>query len=344
MQRPLMDPLFVKPFVTPKKQWVVTVWTVAALKWFVRTLVSRPLALYKPGQQARAFKFMPEVIRPAAMQALFLPLALSLTAALLVYVGTHPTPPPIMLDPSSQGVYYEQVSMTSEDGTPLMGWMVPALDASRVLAQRDKILHTKYPAIVLVHDFGQTPQQMLPLVGPLHEEGLSVLIVGLRGTGTGKSAGQTFGFNEASDICTAVNFMRSQPKIDDTHIGVLGLGTGATATLIASQRDAGIRVLILADPVNDVDSVVARRIGPRGAMITWMRPFSRWGFQLAYHVTGDDLNYNRLDFLTRTHPSLTLPHGCDHVDYFDRQRIAQIQWFLHKELRTGDATVASGLN
>lgn len=339
-----MDPLFVKPFVTPKKRWLVTVCFLAVVRGIVRTLVSRPLALYQPGQQARAFKFMPEVIRAAAMQALFLPLALSLTAALLVYIGTHPTHPPIMLDPSSQGVYYEQVSMTSDDGTPLMGWITPAIDATRVLAQRDRILHTKYPAVVLVHDFGQTPQQMLPLVGPLHEEGVAVLVIGLRGIGTGKTTGETFGLNEATDIVAACNYLRTQAEIDSTHIGVLGVGTGATAALLASQRDAGIRVLILADPVIDVDSVVTRHIGPRQGWLTWMRPLSKWGFQLAYHVTGDDLNYGRLDFLTRTHPSLTLPHGSDHVDYFDKQRIAQIQWFLHKELRTGDATVASGMN
>lgn len=341
MQRPVMDPLFVKPFEAPKKRAGPIVLLFSAVRWVGKTLISRPLALYKPGQQPRVFRPMAEFVRAAACQAVFLPLALCLTAGVLVYIGTHPSTPAIALDPNSQGIYFDQVSLTSDDGTPLMAWFSPVIDARRVLAHKDRALRQKDPAVILVHDFGQSPQQLLPLVGPLHDEGVAVLAIGVRGVGTSKSAGQTFGLNEASDVRAAVDFLRQSIQIDSSKIAVVGLGSGATAALLAAQRDSSIKALVLADPVRDFDEVLERRIGPSQAWVKWMRPLSQWAFQFCYHVNADDVSFDRLKSITESRPTLVLPHGSERSDYFTRKRIAKVQLFIHEQLRAQSPQVAA---
>jgi len=335
-----MDPLFVKPFEAPKRHWAVTAFFLAFLRWIGRTLISRPLAIYKPGQESRVFRPVHEFMRAAAYQAMFLPLALSLTAALLVYIGTHPALPVISLDPGSAGVYYDQVTLTSEDGTSLSAWFAPVVDASRVLAQKERIIRTKDPAIVLVHDFGQTPQQLLPLVGPLHEEGVAVMVVGLRGTGAAKAAGQTFGLNESSDVRAAIDYLRGCVQIDGSRIGVMGVGTGATAAMLAAQRDPSIKALIIADPVKDVDEMIDRRVAPKQAWVKWMKPMCKWAFEICYHVTADDMSLDRLKKATQNRPILTLPPGTDNTEYFSKKMIARVQWFVHQQLRSTDIAAA----
>jgi dienelactone hydrolase len=336
-----MDPLFVKPFEPPKRHWVITVFVLAVLRWIGRTLISRPLAVYRPGQESRVFRPMHEFMRAAAYQALFLPMALSLTAALLVYIGTHPALPTISLDPAAQGIYFDQVNLTSEDGTALSAWFAPVVDARRVLAQKERIIRTKDPAIVLVHDFGQSPQQLLPLVAPLHEEGLAVMVVGLRGVGAAKVAGQTFGLNESADVRAAVDYLRRCVQVDGTRIAVLGVGTGATAALLAAQHDPAIKALIVADPVKDADQVIDRRVAPRQAWVKWMKPMCKWAFEICYHVTADDMRLDRLTAVSQTRPTLSLPPGSESTEYFSKKMIARVQWFVHQQLRSPDA-MASG--
>ena len=155
---------------------------------------------------------------------MFLPVLPLLAAITLVYAGTHPAPPPALSDPSSQGLYYDPVSIISQDGTRLSGWLVPAIDAHRVATQREAALSERRPALVLVHDFGQSPQQMLPLLGPLHDEGYVLLAVCLRGDGIDHTVGQTFGVSESLDVKAAVELL-SPPAI-----------CGPTADWIARNR------------------------------------------------------------------------------------------------------------
>ena len=119
----------------------------------------------------------------AASRALFLPLLPLLAAGLLVYAATHPTPREATGDPAAYGIYFQSISITTEDGLHLNSWLLPAIDAHRVLAERDSVLKDRWPAIILVHDFTQSLQDMLPLVGPLHDEGFVLLVISLRGDG-----------------------------------------------------------------------------------------------------------------------------------------------------------------
>ena len=91
---------------------------------------------------------------------------------------------------------------------------------------------------------------MLPLVTPLHQAGYIVFVLGLRGSNLGSTYGSTFGLSESNDVKAAVDLLRKTPFVDTKRIAVLGLGTGATASLLAVQKDPGIAAMVTAALAN----------------------------------------------------------------------------------------------
>ena len=293
MQRPVMDPLFLEQLKAPppKYKWLHA--AARGLQWLARKLLSHPLAHRQNRLKFANESLAQRLIRGMAYRLLLAPCVIALVATTLVFTGTHPRAAVGTGDPGSFGVFHEPVEFAAEDGTRLTGWLAPVVDARRVLLHKDRLLHHKHPAVVLVHDFGQGPHQMLPLVAPLHDDGIVVLAVGLRGVGTPAAAPQTFGLTEAQDVLAAVNLLRQRPFVDANRIVVVGLGTGANATVIAAGKDAGITALVLADPAVDAAQVVARRIGPDVAGLRWFQPVSKWAFEIGYRQDIDDISLNQ---------------------------------------------------
>jgi len=338
-QRPLMDPLFVKPFTPPVKK-SSTNWLVPSLRWFGKTMVSRPLAVRRAEEAVERRSPFAEFVRALICQLLFLPLALAAAVFSLVYLGTHPPIPSITADPNSVGVYFDPVTFNSTDGATLSAWMAPALDARRIIDQRDLVLSTNCPAVILVHDFGNSPQEMLPLIPSLHEEGVTVLTLGLRGVGAGLPRGQTFGINEAGDIRAAVDWLRTQPRVDVNRIAVVGLGTGATAALLAAAKEPSIKALVLADPVESADGMIAKHIGPHDERVKWLQPACKWIFELYYHVEADDVNYSRMNQVMASRPTLMLPGGSNRPEYLDKNIQTQVLTFVRQQFHTRDTASA----
>jgi hypothetical protein len=337
MQRPVMDPTFVD-LTQPKKRrmriwhWIVNT-LVKIARWFGRSLMSNPLAVRKPEEPQDSI--VKVLVRMAISWAIFLPALTALLAAGFVAVGTHPAPPAVLLDPNCQGCYFDSITFSSEDGTSLSGWMVPALDARRVINERDKILRSHRPGIVLVHDYGQSPQQMLSLVKPLHDEGMNVLVVSLRGSGSARVTGETFGLKEAGDVAAAVDVLRHTPFVDANRIAVAGIGSGANATMIAAAKDPTIKALIVANPLKSCDEAIIARIAPHDPWLDWMEPICRHAFELMYGVNADDLNYDRCSSVLKSKPSLLFDTG-DAYAFANRDNIHQIREFCRAKLQTQD--------
>jgi len=217
VQRPVMDPIPMSPDLEGR----------AGRRGVIRRTLQFLLRRSTRWQQLEAVfddgsKFW-RVCRGILYRLALLPMLTMLIASALVYTRTHPSQPAVEPDPSAVGCYYQPVDMLSEDGRHLEGWLVPALSAHDVLLMHDGALHLRRPAVVLAHDFGQTQQQMLPLVRPLNEKGWVVLVVGLRGAGTATPVGQTLGLNESMDIKAAVALLRRQRFVDGSHITLVGV-------------------------------------------------------------------------------------------------------------------------
>lgn len=271
-------------------------------------------------------------VRACLYRLMFVPTLLAVLVTVLVVTATHPRPATGVMDPTSQGVYYDPVELLSLDETKLEGWLVPVVNAKRVIAEREDVLHKNYPAIVLVHDFAATRQQMLPLVAPLHEAGYVLLIINLRGRGPSANTGVTFGINEAQDVRAAVELLRRRPFVDPDAIGVLGVGTGATATLLAAEQDPRIGTLVLDHPVRQFQDILNERIGPRQSWLSWVRPMCKWTFELTYKVDAEDVELGRFSEVMSKRPVLMLDEGGETLSSVKPVRTRQIVDFLHRHL------------
>jgi hypothetical protein len=296
-----MDPLFLQAATDledrpAKKKWGAVRalrWGLRSLGWVVGKLFSDPLARKRHGRQDGNDSPFGRFVREATGRLVFGPLLVVLSVAALVYSGTHPPTPPPGPGPASVGLYYESVNFASSDATRLRGWIVPSIDAGRVLDGSEGPPGSGHPGVVLAHDYGQSQSQLLPLLAPLHEAGFEVLAVGLRGVGLGRPAALTFGPDESKDITAAVQVLRARPSVDPRRIAIVGVGTGANAALLSFQRDNAIAALVLADPVPGSREAVHRYIGPNFPALEWMQSLTRWGWEICYHAGADEIDLTR---------------------------------------------------
>jgi pimeloyl-ACP methyl ester carboxylesterase len=341
MQRPVMHPVFRAEDVTAAKQktpkWKTFFKTkvVGSFKGALRMLVSSPVKMGRRAEVENRAPLASRLVRGLAYRALFLPVLVALSSATLVFTGTHPSLVYSATDPATFGVYFDPVAFESEDGTRLEGWIAPVIDAKAIIEKRDKILRSKHPAVVLVHDFAKSPQQLLPLFAPLHEDGLIVMAVGLRGTNasTFQTAGQTFGLREAMDVSSTVEALRADPFVDTTRIAIVGVGTGANAAVIAASKDPHVKATVLVDPLTNCDDVIRQHIGPNHRSLRWMQPLSKLTFELAYRVDAEDMDVERFPAVVRSRPCLRLASGGDEEFLAKPATVKMVREFLTAQLR-----------
>ncbi len=343
MQRPVMDPTFVDDAqhsaARLRKPRFRQMWKLA------RKLGSILLTDLMPRIVRKRLKVeegtpLGRFVRGVMYRLAFMPILLSLVIAALVMTGTHPPAVSVETDPATDAIYYEPVNFQADDGTRSEAWLVPVLDARRVIELKERALHVKHPAVILAHDYGASKQQMLPLVRPLHDAGMVVLVVGLRGSGTATPAAQTFGLTEVGDVKAAADMLRRRAYIDPDRIGVVGIGTGATAALLAAQRDESLSVLVLDDPPRGAEDVIAQHIAPHPECLRWMLPMCKWAFEIAFGVDAEDVEISRFQKLMSTHPVLMLDHRGAGTGVLGPHQIAQVEAFLRKHLMKNGPAMA----
>lgn len=132
--------------------------------------------------------------------------------------------------PTSLGVSYEDVRLTTQDGVDLVGWYIPSHNGA---------------AVYLIHGHGGNR-----LGGVFHAEaliraGYGVLMLDLRAHGD--SDGRRFGRSTVfvDDVLTAVAFLRKRPDVTDAGIGLLGISVGGMFALHAAAQTVAVRALIV---------------------------------------------------------------------------------------------------
>ncbi len=147
--------------------------------------------------------------RASPTRLLFAPILVALTAAAFVFSATHPAAGD-RRRPGDGGPALRRGQLASADGDPPRrvdrAGRRRAADRRAEGEARGKL----HPAVVLVHDFGRTPQQMPPYLAPLHDDGVVTMSVALRGSDPDSRVGQTFGLaREAADVAAAVEVRRA---------------------------------------------------------------------------------------------------------------------------------------
>ncbi|MBA3273581.1 MAG: hypothetical protein H0T11_06890 [Chthoniobacterales bacterium] len=353
MQRPVMNPMFMEEqraeAEKKRRHWqrmVRPVWIV--LRFVGKVLLTRISLLGRQRAKLRIEDGTPlqRFVRAVLYRLAFLPVALVLFIVSLVLAVTHPPHAQPESDPLTHGVYYDPVNFLSEDGTRLEGWLVPVYEAKRVLEEKEKVLTRKHPAVVLLHDFDGSREQVLPLVQPLHDAGMVVLVVGLRGSESGRGAGHTFGLREVLDVRAAVQMLRRRAYVDPTKVCVFGLGTGANAAILAAEDDPAIAALVLDRPVDGFASAFSNRVGESYRYMHTLMPLFEWTFEMMYHVDTDRLSVASRDAVMEARPVLLFDALRD-VGALQPQDVRGVQEFLRfhtivAKNETATASVANG--
>lgn len=304
MQRPIMNPTFLDvPAPKPPRKGLLR--RIKGLFSFIGRILLADVRFWHPGSKLRvedagAFS---RIFHGMVYRLLFIPLGMAAVVAVLVYMGTHPAVVNSSIDPQSIGIYYDPVSFASADGTRLEAWLVPAIDARVVIEQQEKVLQQERAAVVLVHGYGADRLQMLPLVKPLHEAGYIVLVTTLRGE-AGDSSACTFGVRESEDVLAAIEVLRRRADVDPKRIALIGTDTGATACLLAAEKDGDIQALIMDRPVRESEKLIESYLRPPQPWLIGLSPICKWTFEMAYKVDIEDLDLN--ERVRRVSPSTVL--------------------------------------
>jgi pimeloyl-ACP methyl ester carboxylesterase len=333
-----MNPMFMEEKETPSSKkkrpqkarvrHLVWGWLLRGLKLVWRLFFTNVFRMNRARLKVEDGTPIQRFVRATLYRLAFVPLILVLFVTALVFAVTHPQHVVAETDPLLQGIYYDPVNFLSEDGTRLEGWLVPMLDAKRVLEEKERALHKKHPAIVLVHDHTGTRQQMLPLVPQLHDAGLVVLVVGLRGSGQSGSAAHTFGLKESRDVRAAVDMLRRRSYVDPAKVSVMGVGTGANAAVIAADQDDNIATLILDRPLDGFEHAMTSRLGEDRPWLKTLMPLFKWTFEAMYHVDADKLNVSEFAEVTSSRPTLRFA-AAGTLEPYRRQNADVITQFLY---------------
>ncbi len=340
MERPILNPIFLDPDQPPRRP---SLWRkLLVIPRLLAVILFMDLLFWRRSSfKVEEGSTLHRIARAVAYRLIFVPLSLVLLTigllAVLIYVGTHPPRLNVQSSPLAGGHFYDPVSFNAQDGVLLEGWLIHAVDARTILENKNKILNRKFPAVVLVHDQGWNRSQMLPLVQPLHKEGYTILLISLR-SNSSAGAATTFGLREARDVEAAVELLRRRPGVDPHRIAVIGVGTGANASLLATLADCKIAALVLDRPITSSQDMVARNLLPRQPWLNWLMPISKWGFEMAYRVDADELDLHRHSEAMANLPILLFDDHAAPVTVFERRGLKQAITFLSKHLHDGDAT------
>lgn len=157
------------------------------------------------------------------------------------YQGYHYTHPPHNLStrtPADYQLSYEDVTLTSRDGTRLVAWYIPGSNRA---------------GIILLHGLSGSRASVLDHAHYLHEAGYHVLVLGARAHET--SSARIFqwgGQAPVDDVLVGVDFLDSQPGVET--IGVMGFSMGGMQALQAAAQSSTIGAVIADGAVGAVYS------------------------------------------------------------------------------------------
>ena len=191
------------------------------------------------------------------------------------------------------------VTIVAADGATLRGWLRHAPAASPDGTQQAG------PAAVVVHGWGGSARDMLPLSEPLLADGLHVLLLDARGHGRSGEADLVSMPAIAEDVSAALAWLRARPEVDPSRIVLVGHSVGAGACLFVAAGDPKIAAVVslasMADPREFMSDRLRHRLpGPLTAL----------ALRYVEHAVGHRFTeFAPVHTISRFHAPVLLLHG-----------------------------------
>ena len=128
--------------------------------------------------------------------------------------------------PQAHGLMAQSVRIPAARGVGLFAWFVPARGAG------------PRATVVLLHGWCGNASNLLPAAQVLHQAGFAVLLMESRNHGRSDRDDHSSLPRFAEDLDSAIDWLKTLPRVDTTRIVAVGHSVGAAAVLLsASRRD-----------------------------------------------------------------------------------------------------------
>jgi fermentation-respiration switch protein FrsA (DUF1100 family) len=150
-------------------------------------------------------------------------------------------------NPSAYNLDYEEFTFQSRDGeAEIAAWFIPYQGSQQV--------------VIMVHGNNASrtrefDDQFPSMAAALHNAGLNVLMIDLRGHGQSGPGRVTFGMRERQDVLGAVDLLRDRGFLPGS-IGVLGVSLGSATSIGATAEEPAIGVLIVDSAFAEIYPVI----------------------------------------------------------------------------------------
>jgi uncharacterized protein len=154
--------------------------------------------------------------------------------------------------PAGLGLDGDEVWIEGPRGKRLHGWFIPSGDTA--------------PAVVVVHGWGGTAADMLPIAPGVRALGFHALFLDARAHGLSDPEDFMSMPRFAEDLEAALVWLRTRDDV--TTIGVIGHSVGAAAAILVASRDPDIDAVVAVASFADPEELLWREI-PYPAPVKW---------------------------------------------------------------------------
>lgn len=257
----------------------------AYIAFMAATRPPLPGGRYRPGLYDDGDLRMPErrsygplgIIKRLALGAIVAIAVLILGAGTVLGVAmyryAHPARTVSQESPAGLFLAFEEATIPASDGVSLGGWWIQG--------------RADAPALILAHDRSGSRADLLGLAAKLSEPKYSVLLIDFRGHGSSQGT-SSFGVLEKRDLLGAVDWVCARPHVDRTRLGIVGIGMGAHAAILAAAERPQVRCLALDTPYPDAPSRFLAAGMPDGVLKRWLTSGSDFLYDIVYRVRSRD--------------------------------------------------------
>ncbi|MCM8832757.1 MAG: alpha/beta hydrolase [Candidatus Omnitrophica bacterium] len=196
---------------------------------------------------------------------------------LSLIIGVRAVMPPrlsIFLTPKDIGLPYENITLKTEDGKKLIGWLI--------YSEKSKGI------IICLHGYPANKSDILPVVEFLYPE-FSLLLFDFRAHGESQGKVCYFGLKEFLDVKSAIDFIKNNEKVKNLPIGIWGYSFGGAVGIISAAKYKDIKSLVTDSAFANFPDMVKnyyKNLGPLKYI------FSSFSIFLGRHVFRSDFKLN----------------------------------------------------
>ena len=176
-------------------------------------------------------------------------------AAVSAYTLVSPNKNSILTMPEELGLYYENITVQTDEGISLSGWFIPSQ------INKDDFNSAKR-TVIFSHNY-QSNREMIEInaiyyARRLVHEGFNVVMFDYSGCGSSGGSYYTLGVSEKDELNDVINYVKEM--LPDTDIAVHGWAFGAAAAIMAGAENENVSTIISDSSYVDLDSYLNENI------------------------------------------------------------------------------------